>query len=289
MRIDHGVIAVRDLDSSIRVFREVLGLDARRGGRHGGRGTENAIVRFPDSYLELLSLHDAEKEIAVSGLRGQILADFIRRREGGAVGFALSTEELVSHSQRLRSAGLDVPEPLSVSRSLPSGGILRWKVMLPGKVNWRRPWPFLIQPDPENARYRAEEPPGEHPLGATGVAGVAIAMEDLARGRDLYGRQFAFREAGEDLVPELAARRVRFELENFGIDVLAPAGGGALRAELDSASEGTFQFLLRVSDLGAASGWLARSGVELQTAPGYPGARLIPPDRAAGARFALTS
>lgn len=144
MRFDHAVIAVRDLQHAIDVFREVIGLDARVGGRHAGRGTENAIIRFPDSYLELLSLFDADKEIAVSGLRGRVLADFIAQREGGLVGYCLTTEEIFRRAEELRSSGLDVPEPLPVSRTLPSGHVLRWHVLLVSGVNWRRPWPFLI-------------------------------------------------------------------------------------------------------------------------------------------------
>lgn len=289
MRFDHGVIAVQDLDRSIRIFRDIIGLDARRGGRHGGRGTENAIIRFPDTYLELLSLHDPDKEIAVSGLRGQILADFIRRREGGLVGYGLTTGEVFRQAEQLRASGLDVPEPLSVSRTLPSGNILRWHVLLPGKVNWRRPWPFLIQSDPANAGYRAEEPPGDHPLGAIGVAGVTVVVEDLERGRELYARQFGLRQTGEDRLPQLAGARVRFAQEDFTIDVMAPAGAGPVRAELDSAGEGTFELLLRVADLRAAAAWLARSGIALQPAPGCPGGWLIPPDRAVGARLVLTN
>lgn len=282
------MIAVRDLESAIRIYREVLGLDARHGGRHAGRGTENAIIRFPDTYIELLSLHDADKEIASAGLRGQVLADFIRSREGGLVGYGLGTNEVFRRADELRRSGLDAPEPRLVSRNLPSGSVLRWHVLLPEGINWRRPWPFLIQGDPANADCAAEEPPGDHPLGVTGVAGVSVVVEKLERGRDLYGRQLGLALSGEDQVPELGAARARYALGDLSVDVLAPAGAGQVRAELDSAGEGTFELLLRVADLQAASGWLARSQITLRPAPGYPAGRLIPPDKAVGARLILT-
>lgn len=289
MRFHHGVIAVRDLQQTIRTFRDVVGLDARPGGRHAGRGTENAVIRFRDSYLELLSIFDADKEIAVSGLRGQVLADFIASHEGGLIGYCLATDEIFRRAGELRSAGLDVPEPLAVSRKTPAGHVLRWHVLLPGGVNWRRPWPFLIQADPANADEDADEPDREHPLGATGVAGLSVVVEDIARGRELYGQRFGLQPAGEDRVPELAADRARFVHEDFGIDLLAPAGAGPLRAELDSAGEGLFQLLLRVADIKAATAWLAQSRIALLAAPGCPGGWLIPPDRAAGARLVLTA
>src|SRR3989442_10410930 len=52
-RFDHAVIAVRDLDQALRLYRDVLGLDARPAGRHTGLGTHNGIVRFGLDYLEL--------------------------------------------------------------------------------------------------------------------------------------------------------------------------------------------------------------------------------------------
>jgi catechol 2,3-dioxygenase-like lactoylglutathione lyase family enzyme len=289
LRFDHGVIAVSNLEPAIRIYRDVLGLDARHGGRHAGRGTENAIIRFPDTYLELLSLHDAEKEIASAGLRGQVLADFIRNREGGLVGYGLGTSEVFRRTEELRRAGLEAPEPRLVSRKLPSGSLLKWHVMLPGGVNWRRPWPFLIQGDPANADCAAEEPPGNHPLGVTEVTGVSVIVANLERGRDLYGRQFGLVLSGEDQVPELGAARARYALGDLSVDVLAPAGPGLVRTELDSVGEGTFELLLRVADMQAAAGWLARSQITLQPAPGYPKGRLIPPDRAVGARLILTT
>lgn len=287
MRFDHGVVAVRDLQHAIHLFHDFIGLAARPGGRHAGRGTENAIIRFRDSYIELLSLFDAEKEIAVSGLRGRVLADFITDREGGLAGYSFTTTEIVRQAEALRGSGLDVPEPLAVSRMVPAGHTLRWRVLLPEGVNWRRPWPFLIQADPANADHEANEPPGDHPLGATGVAGVTVIVERIDRVRALYGKHLGLELQREDRVPELAADRARFIHEGFTVDLLAPVGAGPVRSELDSAGEGLFQLLLRVANLDAARAWLARSGIALQPAPGQPGGWLIPPERAAGARLAL--
>jgi catechol 2,3-dioxygenase-like lactoylglutathione lyase family enzyme len=286
MQLHHAVVAVRDLRHAIDLYRDVIGLDARPGGRHAGRGTENAVVRFRDSYIELLSLFDVEKEISVSGLRGQVLADFLKNREGGLVGYCLATETITRRAEQLRNFGLDVPQPLAVSRALPSGHILKWHVLLVSGVNWRRQWPFLIEADPANADNSVAEPPRDHPLGATGVAGVAVAVSDLARAKELYA-QFGFVLSDEDRVPEYAANRARFAQEDLSVDLLSPTGAGPVRAELDTCGEGVFQLLLRVADLRTAASWLARSGIGLLPAPGYGAAHLIPPERALGARFAL--
>lgn len=288
MLFHHGVIAVRDLQRAISTFRDVVGLDARPGGRHGGRGTENAIIPFADSYIELLSLFDAGKEIEVSGLRGQVLANYLATHEGGLVGYCLATRGIFERAEALRAAKLlDIPEPLPVSRRTPAGQLLKWHVLLPEGVNWRRPWPFLIQADPANPDENASAPKPVHPLGATGVAGIAVAVSDLSRSEALY-RLLELPPAQRDRVPALGADRLRFIGEGFSIELLAPAGPGAVRTEIDAAGEGVFQFSLRVKDIGQAGAWLARSSIVLLPAPGYPGEHLIPPDRAAGARLALT-
>jgi catechol 2,3-dioxygenase-like lactoylglutathione lyase family enzyme len=289
MLFHHGVIAVRDLRRAIDVFRDVIGLDTRPGGRHGGRGTENAVIRFRDSYIELLSIFDTQKEIAVSGLRGQVLADYLAGREGGLVGYCLATDEIFRRAEALRSTTMvEVPEPLLVTRKTPSGQELKWHVLLPGGVNWRRPWPFLIQADPGNPDENAGAPKAGHSLGATGVAGLGVVVRDLARSEALY-RHFGLVPSGRDGVPELGAERLRFVREGFSIDLLAPAGPGAVRMELDDAGEGLFQLSLCVEDMGRARAWLARSNIALLPAPGCPGGQLIPPGRAAGARLVLVN
>lgn len=288
LRFDHAAIAVRDLPAALGVYRDVLGLDARPGGRHTGRGTENAIIRFEPDYLELMAVYDARAEVAAAGQRGQVLVDYLTRREGGLVGYCLATDEVEVLARRLRASGLALVGPVAVERVRPDGQVLRWRLIWPGGVNWRRPWPFFIQAAAPAGAQPAFDPPGDHPLGATGVAGVAVAVFDLERGKDLYGRQLGLGWRGEDLVPELAARRARFGLGNFAIDLLAPTGAGLLQAELDEVGEGPFELRLRVQSLERARAWLDRSGVRLGPAPRIPGGRLIPPDQALGARLILT-
>jgi catechol 2,3-dioxygenase-like lactoylglutathione lyase family enzyme len=289
MKFHHGVVAVRDLDAALGTFRDVLGLNARKGGRHAGRGTENAVIAFADgSYIELLSVFDAEKEIAVSGLRGRVLADFVRAHEGGLVGYCLDTTEVFDQAARLRREGVEVPEPLLVSRTTPAGELLKWHVLLPGGVNWRRRWPFLIQPDTANVDENAAATDRVHPLGVTGVSGAAVAVEDLERAIALYAA-FGLKLAQEERVDDLGAERARFLHEGFVIDLLAPLKEGPVRTELENAGEGLFQLELRVADIEASKSLLQKSGIALKAAPGYARRWLIPADRAVGARFVLAA
>ncbi|PZO02624.1 MAG: VOC family protein, partial [Hyphomicrobiales bacterium] len=55
--LDHLVIGVRDLDAA-GAFYESLGFTVGARNRHPW-GTENRIVQFPGSFLELITIGDA--------------------------------------------------------------------------------------------------------------------------------------------------------------------------------------------------------------------------------------
>jgi len=184
MRLDHVVIAVRDLGAASDRLRGA-GFDVRPGGRHVGFGTENAICRFGLDYLELITVRD-EVEAERSSVRSRELAQYLRRHESGYVGFALAGEDLDSVAARLRAAGVAVGDPTPMKRRRPDGIVLEWRLLIPGDVAWRRPWPFFIEwgmPDRERLTLEA---PGAHANGATGIAGVSVAVRDLVRARGLY-------------------------------------------------------------------------------------------------------
>lgn len=284
-RFDHVMIAVRDLDKAMSLYRDVLGLDARPGGKHTGLGTHNGIVRFGLDYLELIAIYDQAE--AKASQTSMALADFLSRREGGLVTYCLATNAIERLAEHARRTGLEVVGPFAMERARPDGRVLKWQILAPGGAILQRPWPFMIQwgmPDQERLTW---EQPGQHPVGATGVAGITIAVNDLNAAKDLYGRQLGLSIDSESAVPELAARRVRYKLGLFAIDLLEPMGAGLIRAQLDAAGEGPFQVTLRVRDLLQARTWLARSRVTLEPAPDTPQGCLIPPDQALGARLVL--
>jgi hypothetical protein len=55
-RFDHLVVAIRSLPEGIAEFERLTGLKPAIGGRHPGRGTENALVSFGGGkYLEIIA------------------------------------------------------------------------------------------------------------------------------------------------------------------------------------------------------------------------------------------
>ena len=61
--IDHVVLACADLDVAAAHLLERHGLASVPGGRHPGWGTANRIVPLGGSYVELITVVDAEEAL----------------------------------------------------------------------------------------------------------------------------------------------------------------------------------------------------------------------------------
>ncbi len=285
-RLDHVVIAVRDLDEAMRRF-QALGFAVSPGGRHTGRGTHNAIIRFGLDYLELLSIYDAS-EIGARGLNGESLSTFLQQQEGGLIGYALATADIAQDAGRFEQTGLEAEGPFAMQRLRPDGRQLSWRLLVPGGTPWRRPWPFLIQWDAPDAERLSWEQPGIHPNGAVGVAGLALAVRDLERGIDLYQYQLGVDLAGRGDAPHLNARRASFHLGAFSIDLFAPSGAGPVQQVLDSVGDGPFELALASNDLQQTQAFFLQAGIQMETAQEPAAGLALPAQQALGARVVFT-
>ncbi len=284
-RFDHAVIAVRDLAEAMRRY-EALGFAVSPGGRHTGRGTENAIIRFGLDYLELIAIYD-ETELAGRGLNGQALAQFLAKQEGGPVGYALATDNIEQDAERFQRTGLVAEGPFAMERLRPDGRRLSWRLLVPESVPWRRPWPFLIQWDAPDAERLSWEAPGVHPNGVTGVAGVSVAVHDLARGIDRYQRQLGLTLDQQTDAPHLGARSARFRVGKFTIDLLSPVSAGPVMETLEAVGEGLFEVTFAGSSSDQASQSLAQAGLNAEQTPANSAGLLLPVRAALGARLRL--
>jgi len=59
-RLDHIIVAVKDLNKAITTYRTGLGFTVVSGGDHP-IGTHNALVHFGLFYVELLAVRDAAR------------------------------------------------------------------------------------------------------------------------------------------------------------------------------------------------------------------------------------
>jgi hypothetical protein len=165
LRIDHVVLAVRDLDAAgTRIVNEV-GLGSVPGGRHRGWGTGNRIVPLGREYVELLAVVDPiESE---SSPIGRWISNASRSADRFAA-WCVSTDEIEEVAERL---GLAVARG---SRSLSDGRTLRWRSVGFDRVAEHPDLPFFISWDgpPELHPGRAQ---AQHRVEPNGIAWIEVA------------------------------------------------------------------------------------------------------------------
>ena len=165
-RIDHAVLAVRDLDASAGRLWEEYGLRFAPGGRHPRWGTANMIAPLGRDYLELLSVVD--EEVGSSTVLGRTLLDLSADGDRW-FSVCLSDEEIETTAARL---GLTVQPG---SRTRPDGTEVRWRG---AGIEERGPdlWlPFFISWDVPTALH-----PGSGPLPGAAPVEHRIAVERIA-------------------------------------------------------------------------------------------------------------
>ncbi len=181
-RLDHVVIAVRNLDTAAATYRK-LGLTLTPRGLHEGKGTGNHCIMFPNTYVELLGIVDE------TGAKGR-LAERVNARGEGCIGIAYGADDADKTYAALQAAGIEAEPPNDLSRPLDLDGkrdMVRFRnIMLP-KLALPETMQFVCtHATPELTRARHEWQ--LHPTGATGVAEVIIAVDDVeAATRELAG------------------------------------------------------------------------------------------------------
>lgn len=285
-RFDHAVIGVRNLDEAIRRYQS-LGFDVSPGGRHTGLGTYNAIVRFGLDYLELISIYD-ENEVVAGRFGGKVLVDFLRKREGGLLGYALATTDIEQDAERFQHVSLAAQGPFAMQRLRPDGRLLAWRLLVPGGVSWREPWPFLIHWDIPDEQRLSWEKPGSHPNGVTRWTGIAIAVRSLESAIDLYQRQLGLALSQRDEVPHLTVQRASFQVGTSRIDLLMPTGTGPVQQMLEEVGEGPFEITLTVRNLNQAREVLRQGGMSPEPGSENAATLLLPIQQTLGARLVLT-
>lgn len=283
--LDHAIIAVRELAAATKQLESALGLTITPGGEHPGMGTHNAVARLGTEYLELISVRDPAE--AATNEKGRILMDFLSRGEG-YLGFALSSDDLDGDLAGIRNRGLDLEGPDRGSRRRPDGTVMTWRVAFSPEDPWGRRLPFVIQHDIPIQERRAWAPPGGHPLKVSGIPLVSVAVDRLQPAMDLYRRLLGQPPEVVEDVPALPARRARFGIGSFRLDLLEPsAPNGGLADFVSLQGGGLFMVSLAVANVDEAVQFLRSRG----TAVGDPTPRrrapLLDPSQTLGARFQL--
>jgi catechol 2,3-dioxygenase-like lactoylglutathione lyase family enzyme len=176
-RLDHAIVAVRSLDTAAATWRK-LGFTLTPRGLHAGKGTGNHCIMLPDSYIEILGIVDEH------GAQGR-LAERVNTRGEGGMGLAWGADDADRACAALRAAGLRAEDPNDLARPLELDGtthMVRFRnVMLPD-LDLPGTMQFVCTHlTPELTRARREWM--LHPNGATGIAEVMLAADDVEQAR----------------------------------------------------------------------------------------------------------
>lgn len=166
VQLDHLVYAVRDLEQGIASIERLIGVRAAIGGKHTGRGTHNALLSLgTGAYLEIIAADPDQPPPAEPRPFG-----IDRVREPRLVTWAVRVADIERRVEAARASGYD-PGPIAgMSRALPDGGELRWRLTLPRRRAGDGLVPFLIdwEPGPHPSQTAPAgamliELQGEHP------------------------------------------------------------------------------------------------------------------------------
>jgi hypothetical protein len=261
MRIDHLVVAVRDLDTAMDACK-ALGFAVEKGGSHPGFGSHNAIIRFGLDYIELLAIEN--EAIARTAAPGSLaIVKYLEQNEWGMLGFMTAAADLDNCHERLNELGVQTPPPWGMSRTRPDGRELAWKMLLPGGGSWRKAWPTVIDwatADHERIHWDGL---GEHPNGARALSNIRIGASDSKQSLAIMEQAFGLQAEPVRAMDDLDAHGVRFWLDTGSVDiVVANAGGNSpLDHIIETQGEGVFDATIGVESIDATAKWFCSRGI----------------------------
>lgn len=281
--LDHLVLGVRDLDAAAR-FYERLGFLVGARNRHPW-GTENRIVQFPGTFLELITVGEGAEPPPHRPRRfsfGAFVRAALARREGVSMA-VLESHDAKADAAAFRAAGAGDFEPFSFERKgrRPDGTELRIAFTLAFARDRAAPRCGFFtcqQHAPQNFWNPAFQ---SHPNGATGLAAIAMLAENPTD-HHIFLEAFTGQRS-----PQSSSLGVIAHLPRGRFELLTPRAAADLYGERSFARLAAPRFVgfaVAVKDLSALERRLVDAGIPARRV----GARLVvPPAAAFGAAIAF--
>jgi len=199
--LDHVGIAVRDLETAKRNYRDVLGFTVFAGGKHPN-GSRNSGPALESGYLELITFWDRTKP------QGAMLAKFLEKHEGALfVGLDVFPVDDTAKLLRARGVNIQGPEAGSISDDSeqhdqpPSLGA--WRLV--GAETGAVPAARLPAKSTDAVFFIQYQGVGTvHPNTAKTLSSVWMAVSDLEASVRAY-ESMGFRPARKLAAPQLGA------------------------------------------------------------------------------------
>jgi catechol 2,3-dioxygenase-like lactoylglutathione lyase family enzyme len=254
-RLDHLVIAVRDLDAAAGAYAAVLGRAASWRGTHPTYGTANVLFGLDNCYLELLALGSPPTHPVATAL-----AAYLERHAEGLFALAFGSDDLDAAADHLRSHGLH-PGPIADGEAhAPGGALRRWRSFALPRVDTRGVNVFVIAHE-DRATIATAVPSADPRAVVTGVDHVVVFSDDLGAALRLWGETFRIPERWRRELPERGTVNVGLRLGGVTFELVGPLAGAT-----GTRGERTWGLAYDVSDVDAAVARLRASGIPVSEA-----------------------
>ena len=250
--LDHFVIAVRDLPAAVRSYTQLLGRAPTWRGEHPALGTENALFRLENTYLELL---------APAAGAGRWLSEWLATHGEGVFALAFATPDAEAFRAHAEARGLR-PSALQpgLGRDSDSGAFRKWRNVLLDRAATHGLQLFAIEHLSPPDLLPLSPATDENAAACVGaVDHLVIATPDAERAKALYGDALGIRLGLDKEFPAWGARQQFFRLGHFTLEIVSSLKPSAERTGPDRPAGIAY----RVADAPAAHARLREAGFEL--------------------------
>jgi catechol 2,3-dioxygenase-like lactoylglutathione lyase family enzyme len=224
VRVDHLVIATRDLEAGAASYQHLLGLAPSWRGEHPALGTANVIFGLANCYLELLAPAEGRVSTAPSVLRAA-LDPYLARHAEGLFALALATDDLEHTAARLRAAGVTTG-PLMDGEAVDGGGTVRRWRWIPIPREQTRGVNLIAIQHVGAERVARSRAAADEASAVTAVDHVVLFSDDLAGALALWRDAFVIPERWRREFPERGTVNVGLRLGGVTFELVAPLQGG---------------------------------------------------------------
>ena len=220
-RVDHIVIAVRDLAAAEDAYTRMLGLVPSLHSSHPTYGTTNVIFGLANCYIELLALGPGTPSHPLA----TALASYLARRPEGVFALALGSDDLDRTAAAAQAAGV-TPGPIGDMLAVgPAGSVRRGRVLPFAREHTRGVNVFAIEHDTDGVPRAV--PSGSVNAAVSAVDHVVMFSDDLEGALTLWQNAFAIPERWRREFPERGTINVGLRLGGVTLELVAPLGGAA--------------------------------------------------------------
>ena len=209
-RLDHLIVAVKDLEEAENNYKKLFGFPPVWKGTHKDLGTSNSLFNFENTYFELLSASG-------NGAGADLVNNYLAQSGEGLIGMVFATEDINSARHSLVEKGFVVEEPSSGQGINNSDQQTRnWKnLFLPPELT-RGIFSFVIEHLDENLpQSKVLNASSPHKLDH-----VVINTNDADGFIKIYKDAFNIRLALDKIIEHWNKRMLFFRLSKTTIEVI---------------------------------------------------------------------